>query len=135
MTIRQAGIRDLPGVLDIARQVLGDKVSYLQRQLELGNIFVAEQREALLGLIVWNREFFSLPFAWLVVVSQDHRRRGVASRLFNFIEERCRGSRLYSSTNKSNSMMQCFFEKRGYQYAGEVDVDPGNREVFYVIHL
>jgi GNAT superfamily N-acetyltransferase len=133
--VRTADEADFPAILNVAAQTRWDKTAYLQRQLVLGNIYVAEQDSDLLGFIVWNREFFSLAFIWLVIVSDRYRRRGIASRLFSFVEEQCKGSRLYSSTNKSDAVMQRFFENRGYRWAGEVDVDPGDPEVFYLIHL
>lgn len=134
MTIRAATSADMHAILNLAKQTPWDKTDYLKRQLSYGNIVVAEEH-AVVGLIVWNREFFSLPFVWLVVVDLQHRRRGIASALYEHVEKQCAGSRLYSSTNESHSAMHTFFKKRGYRKAGSIDVDPGDLEMVYLIDL
>ena len=108
-----------------------DKTRYLERVLARGDVIVAELDGKILAYLVWNREFFSLPFIWLVTVVPEHRREGLASALIASVEERCPGSRLYSSTNVSNVAMQQLLERRGYRRCGEVDVDPGDAEIFY----
>ena len=109
-----------------------DKTRYLERVLARGDVIVAELDGEILAYLVWNREFFSLPFIWLVTVVPEHRRKGLASALIASVEERCPGSRLYSSTNVSNVAMQQLLERRGYRRCGEVDVDPGDAEIFYL---
>lgn len=117
------------------RETPWDKTTWLERQLDRGSITVAEEAGILVGFAAWNYEFASLPCIWLVIVSHEYRGRGIASSLFSFVERRCQGLRLYSSTNKSNMRMRWFFEKRGYRQAGEVDIDPGDPEIFYRIDL
>ena len=112
-----------------------DKTDYLLRQLNLGNVSVTERDETIVGFIVWNREFFSLPFIWLVAVSPQHRGRGIAQGLFEYVEQRCAGSALYSSTNQSHATMLRLFERRGYRRAGTADIDVGDLEIFYRIDL
>ncbi|HEV2261755.1 MAG TPA: GNAT family N-acetyltransferase [Candidatus Rubrimentiphilum sp.] len=134
MVIRSASDRDLSAILSLAQQTPWDKSEYLERQLAAGSIVVAEER-GLVGFIVWNREFFSLPCVWLVVVDSQHRRRGIASALYEHVEKQSAGSSLYSSTNESHSAMHAFFAKRGYRKAGSIDVDPGDLEIIYRIDL
>lgn len=135
MHVREASAADLKAILSIGKTTPWDKTAYLQRQLAGGNIAVAEAGEDVRGFIVWNDEFFSLPFVWLVAVDPAYRRCGVASALFDYVERRCSGLRLYSSTNESHAAMHAFFTKRGYRQAGTADVDPGDPEVFYRLDL
>ena len=130
-SIRPAAPSDLPAILAVMRTAPWDKTRYLERVLARGGAIVAKLDGHIVGYLVWNREFFSLPFIWLVTVLPEYRRKGVASALIASVEERCRGSRLYSSTNRSNVAMQQLLETRGYRRCGEVDVDPGDAEVFY----
>lgn len=126
---------DLPAVLAIANETPWEKTGYLKLQLNDGNVLVAERDGVLCGFAVWNREFFSLPFIWLVAVASAYRGRGVASQLVAAVEDECAPGRLYSSTNESNEAMHRFFTRRGYRRAGTADVDPGDPEVFYRIDL
>jgi GNAT superfamily N-acetyltransferase len=135
MTLRQATEADLPVILKMMLCTPWEKTDYLTQQLERRNIIVAEEAEKILGFIVWNREFASLPFVWLVVVAPPYRRRGTASKLFEYVEDKCSGARLYSSTNESHEAMHRFLARRGYRRAGTVDIDPGDLEIFYCIDL
>jgi GNAT superfamily N-acetyltransferase len=131
MIIREAGRDDFEGLLAVMRSAPWDKTQYLERTLERRNVVVAELDGHILAYVVWNLEFFSLPFIWLVTVLPEYRRKGLASKLIAWVEERCANQRLYSSTNRSNVAMQRLLEGRGYRRCGEVDVDPGDAEVFY----
>ena len=135
MIVREGSLADLVAILAIGKSTPWDKSAYLQQQLAAGNIAVAEGQGDVCGFIVWNREFFSLPFVWLAAVEPAYRRSGIATALFAYVERKCAGSRLYSSTNQSHEAMHAFFTKRGYRQAGTADVDPGDPEVFYRIDL
>jgi GNAT superfamily N-acetyltransferase len=135
ITIRRATGGDTPEILRIAHTMPWTQDEYLERQLAAGAVDVACDGDRIIGFIVWNREFFARPFVWLSVVDPKCRRRGIGSLLFAHIERACRGSRLYSSANRSREAMHRFFERRGYVRAGEVDLDPGDPEVFYFIDL
>ena len=131
MELRVASDEDLGEILTIARTTAWDKAEYLKRQSAGGNVVAARSQTEVAGFVVWNREFFSLAFIWLVVVAPRHRRQGVAGKLFDEVESRCVGERVFTSTNASHVTMQTFLERRGYRKAGEVDVDAGDPEWFY----
>jgi GNAT superfamily N-acetyltransferase len=131
LIVRAAKLHDLPEILGVMRTAPWEKTDYLERALQRSDVIVAEIDGAIAGYLVWNREFFSLPFIWLVTILPKHRHTGIASNLIAWVEERCVGLRIYSSTNASNAAMQRLLEGRGYQRCGEVDVDPGDPEIFY----
>jgi GNAT superfamily N-acetyltransferase len=133
--IRTANDADLDGILALSRITPWNKEAYLRRQFQSGCIDVACENGTIVGFIAWNREFFSKPFVWLVVVDPVKRHGGIGTLLFAHVERQCKGERLYSSTNASNAAMQRFFERRGYRFAGETELDPGDPEVFYYLDL
>jgi GNAT superfamily N-acetyltransferase len=133
--VRRANDADLHGILALSRTTPCNKDAYLRRQLENGCIDVACENGAIVGFIAWNREFFSKPFVWLAAVDPVKRRGGIGALLFANVERLCKGDRLYSSTNASNGAMHRFFERRGYRFAGEAELDPGDPEVFYYLDL
>jgi GNAT superfamily N-acetyltransferase len=130
MEIRTAAPEDTLAVLAISQTTPWEKDAYLTAQIGRRQVLVAVQQDVL-GFVVWNNEFFGFPFVWLVAVSPEHRRRGIAAQLFSAVETLCAGKRLFSSTNVSNVLMHRFFARRGYRRSGEVDVDPGDAEVFF----
>jgi len=135
ITIRTATSEDYSAIVAISKTTLWEKSHFLKVMISRGAVDVASVGGRIAGFNAWNREFFSHPMVWLVVVNPDDRRKGVASRLFAKAERESTGTRLYSSTNRSNVAMQRFHEKRGYRVCGEVDLDPGDPEVFYCIDL
>ena len=135
MSVRLATPDDVGAILEIAETTTWDKNDYLRQQVAGGHVLVATESESVVGFVAWNLEFFSQPFVWLVAVSPAYRRRGIASLLFDAVEVANAGRRIYSSTNLSHSVMQIFLEQRGYLPVGEVDLDPGDPEVFYRIDL
>lgn len=135
MLMRPANKADFSALFEVMSGTAWNKAEYLKTQLDRASIVVAEDAGIIHGLIVWNYEFFSLPFIWLVAVSAKYRGQGIAGQLFAFVERECVGGQLYTSTNESHEMMRRFLERRGYKRAGTVDVDPGDAEVFYRIDL
>lgn len=133
ITIRDAGEADLPAIVEIAASAPWEKNDYIRCQAANGCVSVACEGDAIAGFMVWNREFFANPFVWLIVVEPRYRRSGVGTLLFCHAENLGRRSRMYTSTNRSNGGMRRFLERRGYRHAGEVDLDPGDPEVFYCL--
>ena len=133
--LRSAGESDLGAVLAIASTTRWEKSEFLRRMLAQKSIDVACDGERVAGFNAWNHEFFSKALVWLAVVDPAYRNGGIGSLLYARTERACRGERLYSSTNRSNAGMQRFHTRRGYRVAGEIDLDPGDPEVFYCIDL
>lgn len=135
MDVRVANEADVPVAIALAKTVSWKRRAFLEQQAALGNLWVAVDDSAIVGFIVWNREFFERPFVWLVMAAESRRRRGVAGALFAAVEGRCSGERLYTSTNLSNDAMKAFLMQRRYRWMGEIDLDPGDPEVFYCIDV
>ena len=131
METRPATEEDVPAILEISRTTPWDKEKYLRRQVTLGHVLVAVIDSTVVGFVAWNHEFFSLACIYLIAVAPNYRKQGIATRLFDVVEAACKGERLFSSTNLSDTRMQRFFELRGYRRSGELDIDPGNPEVFF----
>jgi GNAT superfamily N-acetyltransferase len=131
METRSATQADLPSIMALSKTTPWERSDFLKRQVALRHVIVASEHEAILGLIVCNREFFEKPFVWLVIVSDSRRREGIGARLFAAIEADNSGNRIYTSANRSNGAVAAFLAHRGYRVIGEIDLDPGDSEVFY----
>jgi GNAT superfamily N-acetyltransferase len=104
----------------------------VQNAIGQGECFVALDDRILVGYGIMNHAFFDCGFVSLVYVDPAHRRRGVASRLFDEFESRCRSSRIFTSTNLSNLPMHGFLASRRYTLSGVIqDIDEGDPEMFY----
>jgi ribosomal protein S18 acetylase RimI-like enzyme len=94
--------------------------------------FVALDGATPLGFGVMNHEFFGRGFVLLIYVDAAHRRRHIATCLFDEFELRCKSDRIFASANLSNLAMQALLTARGYALSGIVqDLDSGDPEIFY----
>lgn len=133
VTIREAVATDLDAVLAVAASGPADHSAYLRSEFDGSEVFVAVNDQTVIGFLVWNRGFFTLPFVSLVVVTAKYRRCGVASLLFDAVERACPGQRVFTSTTLSNEAMQRFLVQRGYRRSGELDLGSRDSEVFYQV--
>jgi GNAT superfamily N-acetyltransferase len=97
-----------------------------------GECLVAFDGATPLGFGVMNHEFFGRGFVLLIYVDAAHRRRHIATCLFDEFERRCKTNRIFTSANLSNLAMQALLTARGYALSGIVqDLDPGDPEILY----
>jgi GNAT superfamily N-acetyltransferase len=91
------------------------------RALDLTLVGVRDRAEALIVLLV---------------VHPKRRRSGVASALIRAIEARSPTSKLFTSTNESNTVMQAVCEALGFVRSGIVEnLDEGDPEIIYFKRL
>ena len=99
--------------------------------------FVLTEHEQIIGytaiLINDEPEYANIVGKWLtnhdfvvfhrVAIDENHLGKGLAKRMFNYIEEFARANNIWSikvDTNFDNLPMLSIFEKLGYTYCGEV---------------
>jgi GNAT superfamily N-acetyltransferase len=72
----------------------------------------------------------------MLMVEEKYKRKGVATALVSFLEERCKTDKIFTSTNKSNTPMQALLYSMSYEHSGTVyNLDEGDPELFYVKRL
>lgn len=129
--IRAATPSDVPGMIAILADTPWEKSEFLRAATLNNEVAVIDEGAGPIAFVVWNREFFSRPFVWLIAVAPHARRQGLAGLLFAHVEDDARGSRLFTSTNETNAAMHALLHKRGYARRGDLDLDPGDPEIFY----
>lgn len=111
-------------------------LALIQTALRDGNILIAHNENQIIGMLVWNRSFFSRPFIWLLGVFPAAQRRRVATMLILEIERACAGEPLFISTNKSNARMRAFCKKLEFVESGYLEhLDEGDPEIFFFKQL
>ena len=134
LTIRRALPSDylaLVGVDEYA-QSHPERASFIKASLVSGECLVGEIAREPVGFVVLNYGFFNFGFIPIVVVAGSHRRHGVGLRLLSEAEGECKSSKLFASTNASNTPAQALFAKAGFIRSGVVEnLNDNDPEVIY----
>ena len=104
----------------------------LRKWLAFGSIRVATSGGSPIGYTVVEPSFFGNDFLVLIVVGAEHRNAGIGQLLMGDVEARERDTKLFTSTNLSNQVMQRLLARRGWHSSGMVfGLDEGDPELFY----
>jgi GNAT superfamily N-acetyltransferase len=96
------------------------------------NLLVAEVGGRVVAYIEFDHAFYGRGFVHLLFVDESFRRAGVASILMRRAENRCRTSKIFTSTNASNRSMHNLLRKLRYEQCGKItELDPGDPEIVY----
>lgn len=151
INFRKANTSDIPSIWTIIKQAIARRKAdgsnqwqdgypnekSIQSDIEKEAGFVLTENEVVIGycaiLINDEPEYDNIEGQWLtngdfvvfhrVAISEDHLGKGLAKKMFEFIEEFAIDNKINSikvDTNFDNEAMLYLFEKLGYQYCGEV---------------
>jgi GNAT superfamily N-acetyltransferase len=97
---------------------------------------VAADDGAVAGVCGYRTDWFQCTFVSLVAVREDHRRRGVARRLYTAIEAMSPSPRVFSSTEETNAPSIRMHAALGFVPSGHIDNLPqGYRELLFYKRL
>ncbi|MFW9856731.1 MAG: GNAT family N-acetyltransferase [Candidatus Thorarchaeota archaeon] len=105
---------------------------FIGRSIFKNRCYVAISKEELVGYTVLEYSFFECGFVSILYVKENYRRKGIGTRLMEYIETKCKTEKLFTSTNQSNIPMQGLLEKLNFAKSGIVhNLDPGDPELIY----
>ncbi|NBX73568.1 MAG: GNAT family N-acetyltransferase [Alphaproteobacteria bacterium] len=77
--------------------------------------------------------FFCNGFVSLIIVSKNHRRKGVGKKLLEHFVGECKTQKLFTSANQSNHGSRSLFISLGFMEVGIVNgLDENDPEIFYL---
>jgi GNAT superfamily N-acetyltransferase len=98
-----------------------------------GRSWIADVGGVTAGFALTSLGFFYKPMIELLVVAQEHRRKGIGLMLVNHCEAAHTDNCIFISTNASNTAANGLFAKAGFEGSGIVyNIDPGDPELIYV---
>ena len=137
-----------PGPADYRKGIIGDlealvafdevarsneeRRTLIENGLRQFEISVADVDGIPRAYLLLNDRFFGHPFIELLYVAADSRRSGIGSRLIEYVERHARGSKLFTSTNRSNAPMRAVLRRLGFEESGIIhNLDPGDPELVF----
>jgi GNAT superfamily N-acetyltransferase len=137
MRLRPARAGDEEEVLRIdsrARAGDLDRTAFLQAAIAKGGCLVAETDDVVGYAVTTPQRFFSRDFIDLLFVQEDSRRRGVGRALLRAAIDHAGTTRVFSSTNESNTPMRSLFSAEGWTMSGRLQsLDEGDPALVYFI--
>ena len=110
-----------------------ERMRRLQEAIAAGECIVYERDGRVLGFAIVRRtHFYGRDFIDLLVVASDARRQGLGRSLMRASTSTATTSRVFTSTNKTNTAMQALLQSEGWSPSGElVGLDEGDPELVY----
>ena len=134
--IRPATAVDLVAVLRLdPLAVAGDaqRAEFLSRCTAVGecHVYVADRKVA--GFVVRRpAHFFGRDFVELLVVDAARRRSGIGRALLRHALDTAFSTRVFTSTNESNTAMRALLTAEDWTFSGQLDgLDDGDPELFF----
>ena len=137
MEIRVPGEGDARALVTLAALAVGmGRAGLVRSHVERGELLVADQQGEVIGLLAYRSDWFECTFVRIVAVAEPARRRGVARALFEAVERRAPTSRLFSSSEETNTVAIQMHRALGFTPSGHIDNLPqGYRELLFYKRL
>ncbi|MGN7733911.1 GNAT family N-acetyltransferase [Hyphomicrobiales bacterium] len=134
MRIRPAVKDDHPALCAIDTVAAGDptRCADIAGWLENGCCHLVQIDDEVAAYGVLTRHFFGHAFIEMLMVGSSWRRRGLGAALTAHFQTMCAGSKLFTSTNMSNRVMQDLLIRAGFRPSGYIDnLDENDPEIVF----
>ena len=136
--IRDANYSDRDAILaiDEIAQCEQERIDFIDRVLDSATCLVADGNGTVIAYGVLEYSFFGSGFISMVYVAKSARRCGVGRSLMRALANQCKTSKLFTSTNESNSAMRALLATLGYVPSGVIEnLDPDDPELVFFLDL
>ena len=94
--------------------------------------FIILTDDRAVGFVLFDYRFFDQGWIELIIIQETFRGKGIGGQAINLICQQCKASKVFTSTNSSNTQMQRALTKVGFSFAGKINgLDDGDPELFY----
>ena len=111
----------------------GYRVPRYTARVQSGGVILFEHEGRVSGYaVIRSHSFFGRDFVELLAVAAGERRHGAGSLLLQQAVGLSSTTRIFTSTNRTNTQMIGLLEKEGWQFSGQlVGIDEGDLELVY----
>ena len=135
LSVEEAKPSQLLRIWQIDERQIGSRTrrDFIEHAILEQNCLVARAGREIVGFAITDQTFYGQTFIWLLIVTPEHRRKGVATELIRVIESNCPTPKLFTSTNSSNAIMQQLLNKLGFVPSGRIDnLEENDPELVYL---
>lgn len=129
-----AQLNNLDEIVKIDEEVIGSnsRHEYIRKAIEEERCIVANEKNLIVGFLIYDTHFFGCSFISLIIVRLAGRRKGYATSLIDYFITLSPTNKIFSSTNRSNLGMQEVFKANGFIQSGFIEnLDEGDPEIIY----
>lgn len=138
ITLKKATIHDKSLIvhfdycLDELEHVELNREEKISKSILNNECYIILYDSVVVGFVIFDYRFFDLGWIELIIIDEKHRGHGIGSEAINIICRSCKTSKIFTSTNQSNTPMKKALSKAGFSFAGEIHgLDEGDPEHFY----
>lgn len=132
MNFRLATINDINTVYKIDTVATDIRLNEIRDWVKQGHCFVLEENEEIFAYGVITPQFFAHGFIELLMVNDLYRRQGLGLLLIKQLIKRSPTTKVFTSTNQSNTATQQLFMKAGFIPSGSIEnLDDNDPELIY----
>lgn len=124
--IRKALISDFEEI-DKFDIFAGDRKAEIQRE----ECYVATLEKRITGYVTFDYTFYGRPFLRFLCVCPEFQKKGIGNKLIEFVEEKCKEQRIFTSTESDNLAMINLLGKREYKLSGVIENLQIQTEIVY----
>ena len=138
INLRKARLKDKALVVDFDYNL--NKVEHveLKREEKITKAIYDEECFLILveniavGFVIFDYRFFDQGWIELIVIDEEYRGKGIGGKVFDLLCKKCETSKIFTSTNNSNTPMQKALTKADFSFSGKLNgLDEGDPELFY----
>jgi len=94
--------------------------------------FIILAGNSAVGFAIFDYRFFDLGWIELIIIDKAYRGKGIGTEAMNLLCQQSKTSKVFTSTNSSNTQMQKALHKAGFTFAGTINgLDEDDPELFY----
>ncbi|EFB73612.1 GNAT family N-acetyltransferase [Providencia rustigianii] len=134
MLIRLAATNDIAPLIHIDSYAKFDNTreQQIESWVKNGSCYIAEKKGEVLGYGVLHYHFFGCGFIEMIMVDEQFPHQGIGLALLDALKVNCHHSKLFTSTNQSNLLMQKLLLRSGFILSGQIDnLDKNDPELIF----
>ncbi|MBT2641509.1 GNAT family N-acetyltransferase [Bacillus sp. ISL-41] len=125
---------DLDEIVKIDEEVIGSsrRYEFIRNAIEDERCIVVKDKNLMVGFLIFDIHFFDSSFISLIIIKPTERRKGYATSLIEYFTSKSPTQKIFSSTNKSNHIMQEVFKANGFIQSGFIEnLEEDDPEIIY----